>query len=144
MLAVATLQAAVLFLLSSLHVYWALGGRRGLAVAVPQREPGGPPAFIPGAPITFAVAAGLALGGVVALGLGRCLQPQYVPDSWLRVLGAAGAVAFGARALGDFRLVGFFKKVRGTPFARWDSALYSPLCALLAAGWLALSLRSYR
>lgn len=144
MLAVATLQAGVLFLLSSLHVYWALGGRLGLSAALPQREPGGPPAFVPGAPITFAVAAVLALGGVVALGLGGYLQPQLVPDSWLRALAGAGAVAFAARAVGDFRLVGFFKRVRGTRFARWDSALHSPLCALLAAGWLALALRSLR
>jgi hypothetical protein len=32
---------------------------------------------------------------------------------------------------------GFFKVVKGTPFAEWDTCLYSPLClllALLAAG----------
>jgi uncharacterized protein DUF3995 len=137
----ATIQAAVLFLLSALHVYWALGGRRGWPAAVPQRAPGGPAAFVPGPPLTFAVAAVLALGGMVALGLGGWLQPQLVPDAWLRVLGAAGAAAFGARALGDFRLVGFFKQVRGTTFARWDTALHSPLCALLSLGWLLLVLR---
>ena len=137
----ATIEAAVLFLLSALHVYWALGGRRGLSAALPQRQPGGPAAFSPGPPLTFAVATVLALGGMVSLGLGGWLQPQLVPDAWLRVLGAAGAAAFGARAVGDFRLVGFFKKVRGTLFARWDTALHSPLCALLSLGWLLLAVR---
>jgi|SRR6185295_3164757 len=137
----ATLEAAVLFLLAALHVYWALGGRRGLSAALPQRAPGAAAAFIPGAPLTFGVAAILALGGMVSLGLGGWLQPQLVPDAWLRVLGAAGAAAFGARAVGDFRLVGFFKKVRGTTFARWDTALHSPLCALLSLGWLLLVAR---
>jgi len=140
---IATVLAGVLFLLSFLHVYWALGGRRGLEAALPQRAPGGEAAFIPGPVLTFGVAAALAAGGLVALGLGGFLQPQLLPDAWLRALGAAGAAAFGARAVGDFRLVGFFKRVRGTPFARWDSALHSPLCALLAAGWLALVLRSH-
>jgi len=38
------------------------------------------------------------------------------------------------RAIGDFRLVGFFKTVRGSRFAWLDSALYSPLCLALALG----------
>lgn len=33
-----------------------------------------------------------------------------------------------ARAVGDFRLVGFFKKVKGSEFALMDTLLYSPLC----------------
>jgi len=38
------------------------------------------------------------------------------------------------RAVGDFRFVGFFKKVRDSRFAQLDTVLYSPLCALLAFG----------
>ena len=34
---------------------------------------------------------------------------------------------------GNFRLVGFFKKVRGTRFATLDTRYYSPLCLFLAA-----------
>jgi catechol 2,3-dioxygenase-like lactoylglutathione lyase family enzyme len=46
---------------------------------------------------------------------------------------------FLLRAVGDFRLVGFFKRVRGTPFARWDTRLFSPLCVALglASLWVA-------
>ena len=36
--------------------------------------------------------------------------------------------------MGDFRTVGFFKKVRATRFAQLDSRIYSPLCAVLSAG----------
>nr|WP_254844256.1 DUF3995 domain-containing protein [Leptospira santarosai] len=36
------------------------------------------------------------------------------------------------RAIGDFRLVGFFKKIRGTKFAKNDTAFFSPLCLLLS------------
>jgi hypothetical protein len=34
----------------------------------------------------------------------------------------------------EFRLVGFFKRVRGTAFARWDTAFFSPLCLALSLG----------
>jgi hypothetical protein len=40
---------------------------------------------------------------------------------------------FGLRAIGDFRYLGFFKRVTGTRFARADTLIYSPLCAGLAA-----------
>ena len=36
------------------------------------------------------------------------------------------------RAIGDFKLVGFFKAARGSAFARRDTLLYSPVCLTLA------------
>jgi len=39
---------------------------------------------------------------------------------------------FALRAIGDFRHVGFFKRVRGCRFARLDTLAYSPLCTALA------------
>jgi hypothetical protein len=41
-------------------------------------------------------------------------------------------MAFLLRAVGEFRLVGLFKRIRGTAFARWDTWLFSPLCLLIA------------
>jgi hypothetical protein len=61
-----------------------------------------------------------------------------VPQAWLPWAGYALAFAFFARAIGEFRLVGFFKKIRGTTFARRDTLYYSPLCLGLAAGVLIL------
>ena len=40
-----------------------------------------------------------------------------------------------------YRLVGFFKHVRRTDFARRDDVLYSPLCLPLGMGILWLTLR---
>jgi Protein of unknown function (DUF3995) len=61
--------------------------------------------------------------------------PCWVSHGAAGVLGAV----FVLRALGDFRLMGFFKSVRGTRFAVRDTWLYSPLCLLLGLGawWLA-------
>jgi len=41
------------------------------------------------------------------------------------------AAVFALRAIGDFRYVGFFKRIRDTRFARLDTLAYSPLCAVL-------------
>lgn len=43
------------------------------------------------------------------------------------------------RAVGDFRSVGVFKRVRGTAFARWDSRLYVLLCLAIAAACAVLA-----
>ena len=50
------------------------------------------------------------------------------------------AAAMLLRALGDFRYVGFFKRVRTGRFAELDTKFYTPLCLALAAGagWTAL------
>ena len=42
------------------------------------------------------------------------------------------AMIFVLRTLGDFRYVGFTKRIRNTSFAEWDTKLYSPLCLLMA------------
>ena len=40
--------------------------------------------------------------------------------------------AHNSRGIGDFRYVGFFKRVKGSLFATRDTYLYSPLCMVLA------------
>jgi len=49
------------------------------------------------------------------------------------------ASVFLARAIGDFRFVGFFKRVHGSRFAHWDTALYSPLCLVIGLAIVALN-----
>lgn len=39
---------------------------------------------------------------------------------------------FLLRSIGEFKYVGFFKKVVGTEFSRWDTLIYSPLCLMIA------------
>jgi hypothetical protein len=138
--------AAVFAALSALHVYWALGGSFGMAAAVPEvpstrGEHAGDgtlkKAFTPSAAMTLLVA--VALGSVGAI---VCLRAGVFAPArthWLlRWALAAVALILMARAVGDLRLVGFFKKIRGTRFAVLDTWLYSPLCVLLAIGlaWL--------
>lgn len=127
--AVACILCLVFGFLALLHLYWAVGGQLALRGAVPtvgERQ-----VFEPGAGFAIAVAAALIgaaiisaqRGGLVSLGLPR----------WLSHLGTwVLAFIFALRAVGEFRYVGFFKRVRGTRFARRDSLVYSPLCVVIS------------
>lgn len=77
--------------------------------------------------------AGLLLfAGLVAATAG--ILPLGFPPVALFWLSYALAVGLLARAVGEFKYLGFFKRVRGTKFATLDTLVYSPLCLLLAVG----------
>jgi hypothetical protein len=123
--------AGTFTLLALVHVYWAFGGQRGKIAAVPEVE--GRPAFVPSRLGTFGIALALlscALLMTSASGIVRTPLPRHVV-CWLMF---ALALVFLARAVGDFRLVGFFKKVTDTRFARLDSIVFSPLSLVMAVG----------
>lgn len=127
----------VLWAIGLLHVYWALGGRRGLAAAIPEVD--GRPRFRPGPLLTLLVAAGLFGGGVLALLLGPFgaeLPAEVGP--WASGLSAVAGLVFLLRTAGDLRDVGVLKRRRGTTFARLDDGLYSPLSFSLGLGFLLL------
>lgn len=138
---VGTLVAGTFALLSALHIFWACGGRWGGAAAVP--EVAGRSAFTPSTLATVAVAAAL-LAAAILVALRAGLVDLAIP-TWLPKAGCWTLTAvFALRATGDFRLIGFFKSVRGTTFATRDSLLYSPLCLLLALGCALLAWRGAR
>ncbi|HKT52493.1 MAG TPA: DUF3995 domain-containing protein [Candidatus Angelobacter sp.] len=127
----AFITIAVLVLIGLLHVYWAMGGRAGITVAIPEFE--GRSLFRPGPSLTFMVALLLFFAAmVVAIQAGMIFHEKFglMPRAATIVL----ALVFAARAIGDFRYVGFFKRVTGTRFAKYDTLCYSPLCALLSLG----------
>ena len=113
------------------HFYMALVPRSGTAGAVPSVE--GRPLFTPSRKATVGVGVVLPLfsalvaatAGLISVGLSRKAL------CWLSFTLAIGLLA---RAVGEFKYVGFFKRVRGSRFARLDTLLYSPLCLLLAIG----------
>jgi len=117
------------------HFYMALVPGSG-AGAAPSVE--GKPLFVPSRRATVAVGAVLLLfaalvaatAGIISVGL---------PRATLTWLSYALSVGLAVRAIGEFRYVGFFKRLRGSRFARLDTLVYSPLCLLLALGvaWVA-------
>ena len=123
--------AAVLVALAGLHLYWAAGGRWKVSAAVP--EVGGARLFSPGPLACAAVGAALLCAAFFVSCAARLWLGDGVPHAVSRMGTAAVAIVFMARAVGDLRYVGFFKRVRGTRFASLDTRIYSPLCLALGA-----------
>jgi hypothetical protein len=138
MTALGILVAAVMGGLAALHVYWACGGAFGITAVISSRD--GTPLFRPGRVMAFAVAVALAGAAYVALAAVG-LVPWGLPRGALPLGCAVLATLFVVRAAGERRYVGFFKRVRGTVFAWWDTRLFSPLCAALGVGYLLLCCR---
>jgi hypothetical protein len=121
-----------------LHVYWALGGRWGSASTVPTVN--GRRSFDPSPLAIWVVCGLLGLAVIIVMGKSGWIAPGPLPvlfDAGVWGLG----IVFGLRAIGNLRTFDFFRTVKGTPFADWNTWFYSPLClllALLAAGlvWL--------
>ena len=131
MTVVALLLATVLCSIAVLHVYWAVLGV-GAGSAVPSRADG-TPLFRPGRVATLLVAAALLLASVIVLAKAHAIRIP-LPVALTNVAMWAVAVAFTARTIGDFRYAGVFKRERGTAFARADTRLYTPLCAVISVG----------
>jgi hypothetical protein len=129
MIGLAIVTTLVLASLSLLHVYWALGGRWGMASVIPTQS--GRRAFTPSPGMTVLVAVALAVAAALtfgATGALRTIAPSWFVRAGLGVL----AGVFLLRAVGDFRVIGFSKRVRDTAFARMDTTVFAPLCAGLA------------
>jgi hypothetical protein len=135
------LVAAAFAAIALIHVYWAFGGSLGGEAAVPRAAiaPGAeshaprPPAFVPTRAATLAVAAALAIVALLVALQAGWFGASLQHGALRAVIGVVAAAMF-VRAIGDFRLVGFFKRRTESRFAQLDSWFYSPLCVLLGAG----------
>jgi hypothetical protein len=135
---VASIVTLAFIALAVWHFRMALSPSRG-TYGVPSVD--GKPLFVPSARATMAVGIVLlafallvaATGGLVSIGL----APRLL--SWISLALAAGLLA---RAVGDFRYVGFFKRVRASRFAQLDTRVFSPLCLALAIGVATIAWRN--
>jgi len=113
------------------HFRMAISPGKGMSSAVPSES--GKPLFVPSVTATVAVGFVLlvcaclvaAAAGLIEVGI-----PERIL-SWLCYVLALGLLV---RAIGEFKYVGFFKRVRDSQFAHLDTLVYSPLCLLLALG----------
>lgn len=130
---VATAIATTLVAIAGVHVYWACGGRSGLAIALPSKPGDNQPLFKPGRFATLLVALALGLAAWIVIATPGALAPL---TPWSHRYNRAPtfllSLVFALRAIGDFRYLGLTKRIRNTPFARADTRFYTPLCALLA------------
>ncbi|WOA59828.1 DUF3995 domain-containing protein [Bacillus mycoides] len=117
----------LLWFISFLHIYWAFGGRWGSAAVIPVKEGEHKPAFTPRIWGTLSVAILILLASVIIVVQVGYLQ-GFEANSLSKIGSIVCALVFIVRAIGDFKFVGFFKKIKHSQFARYDTRFYSPLC----------------
>ncbi len=138
MVVVLTVLLSFIFLvLGLIHFYWLAGGMWGLEAALPTKE-NGEKVLNPGQLDTLVVGIGL-----IVFSLFYLLRGGFVTVSvpmWIFKYGSwIIPILFLLRAVGDFRYVGFFKKIKKTKFGVWDTRLFVPLCLAIALSGLALA-----
>ncbi len=133
--------AALLIVLSLLHVYWLFGGTWGVKNAIPDQywERYISSDYRIGTRIATAiVAVGLSAMAIVVASNTIDFEIALLRH-WGQTLTRIIAAIFLFRAIGDFRIVGMFKKKSESNFAKWDNKLYIPICLFLGLGSLLLS-----
>ncbi len=125
-----TLLSFILFLifivLALIHFNWVIGNTWGLDQSLPTNEKG-ERLFTPRRFDSAIVGLGL-----IAFGVFYLLQTGFVDfeiPQWIeKYVQWIIPTIFLLRALGDFKYVGFFKKIKNTEFAKADTKFFSPLC----------------
>jgi len=131
-------ESIIFFILAGIHFNWVIGGEWGFSEALPTNSEG-KRVLNPRKIDSFIVGLGLLSFGFFFL-IKTSLISIELPD-WLQNYGGWGiATIFLLRAIGDFKYIGFFKKVKNTDFAITDSKYFSPLCLLLSVVAIIISI----
>lgn len=123
-----------------LHFYWGLGGRWAIDKAVPTNERG-ERVLKTSSESCFVVGSGLLLFASYYL---MHVIKMELPLPVI-VKNSAGWIIPGIfllRAIGEFKYVGFTKKIKDTTFGRLDTAYFAPLCLLIAV--LGFTIETFR
>ena len=124
-----TITIIALIIMGVFHFYWVLGGKVGLDKALPTKD--GKLLLNPNKILTAIVGIGLIGFAYIAYvlqfnDLSKMEYAQYyINIGWILSL------IFIIRAIGEFNAVDFFKKIKGTPFALYDTKFFSPLSLVL-------------
>ncbi|WP_254785764.1 DUF3995 domain-containing protein [Zhouia amylolytica] len=130
MMVLSLILSFVFIVLAIIHFNWVLGGNFGLSVALPTNEQG-IRVLHPKKADSAIVGAGLLTFGLFYLNTSGFVMFR-LPE-WIYSYGGWIIPAiFFLRAIGEFKYIGFFKKIKHTPFGKMDTKLFSPLCLLIA------------
>ncbi len=124
------IESVIFFILAGIHFNWVLGGAWGFEAALPTNAEG-KRVLNPKKLDSFIVGLGLLSFGLFFLiktGLVSIGLPKWLLNYGTLII----AAIFLLRAIGDFKYIGFFKKIKNTKFAKADNNYFSPLCLFLA------------
>jgi len=124
--------------LGGFHFYWFFGGILGLEKVFPTKPNEVKTLSIPKI-ATLIVAIVLVLFGLIYLvksGFINYSLPNWVTSYGYWVIPSL----FILRAIGEFKYVGFFKKIKNTEFAKANSKIFSPLCLVIGIAGILIQL----
>lgn len=121
----------ILVFISMIHLYWSIGGKWAFKEVLPTKANGKlvlNPKWFDG------LFVGVSLLGVAILyGIRiELFKITFLPNWFLNYALYVITIVFIIRAIGDFKYVGFFKKIKETKFANNDTKYFSPLCFFLS------------
>ncbi len=128
-----TLVSTVLFLifmaLGGIHLYWFGGGTKWAEKVIPSKDGIGDAKSIPKFATLLVALILLSFGLLYLLRITRLdfNLPIFIVKYAYWFIPAI----FILRAVGEFKYVGFFKKIKHTEFAQADSRIFSPLCFII-------------
>ncbi|MDC1540332.1 DUF3995 domain-containing protein [Flavobacteriaceae bacterium] len=123
------LLSIILFGLGLIHFNWVFGGKFGFAESLPTKE-SGERVLNPKKNDSAIVGIGLTTFGLFYIfksGLFEYNLPEWIMKygSWII------PIIFLLRAMGEFKYIGFFKRVKKTDFGKLDTKFFSPLCLII-------------
>jgi hypothetical protein len=120
---------SIFVILAVIHLIWAFDVPWGFDVALPTNEHG---ERVNNPKKSDCVIVGL---GLFTFALFYLLRSNIIlldlPFWVFRYGGWVIPSIFIIRAIGDFKYIGFFKKIRNTNFGHMDTKYYSPLCLFI-------------
>lgn len=128
----------IFIFLAGIHIYWGFGGKWGNDAAIPTTE-NNKKVIHPKLKECMVVAIALLSLSVIVLVKSEIIAfgfPNWLLEYGLWII----SILFIIRAIGEFKYVGFFKKVKTTKFAQMDTKYFSPLCLLISILAMTLAL----
>ena len=135
------LALGIMTIAVAFHLHWASGGKIGYSVSLPQRR-GGEPVLAHRIGWWRVGAAGvvlaLALLAILTLAVAGVI-PIPMPTAMSRLALTIAGVVLASRAIVPTPWTGFFKTIRTTRWARYDTRFYSPLFLMLGLSLIAVA-----
>lgn len=134
---ISVITILALIIMGLFHFYWAFGGKIGLNKVLPTKD--GIKLLNPSKALTFFVGLILIVFAYITYGLQFYDFSINTNRRFYLYSGIFLSIIFTLRAIGEFNTVGFFKKIKDTEFAIYDTKYFSPLCLLLGVIFAILS-----
>jgi len=123
------LISIILIGLGVIHFNWVIGGEFGFSESLPTKE-SGERVLNPKKMDSAIVGIGLTVFGLFYI-FKSSLIAHNLP-AWIMVyVGWIVPSIFILRAIGEFKYIGFFKRIKKTKFGKRDTMFFSPLCFLI-------------